>query len=60
MENYIIVTWPEIQKYMEYSDFEDHSTIINPKIAIGIDGCTYLIDKEWYNKKIKIIYDTRF
>lgn len=50
MENYIIVTWPEIQKYMEYRDFEDHSTIINPNIAIGIDGCTYLIDKEWYNK----------
>ena len=40
MENYIIVTWPEIQKYMEYSDFEDHSTIIiedsnaNPDIVI--------------------------
>lgn len=53
MENYIIVTWPEIQKYMEYSDFEDYSTIINPNIAIGIDGCTYLIYKEWYNKKSK-------
>lgn len=53
MGNYIIVTWPEIQKYMEYSDFEDHSTIINPNITIGIDSCTYLIDKKWYNEKSK-------
>lgn len=45
---------------MEYRDFEDYSTIINPNIAIGIDICTYFIDKELYNKKIKIIYDTRF
>lgn len=53
MEKYIILTWPEVQDYMEYDDFEDHSTMIKPNMAIGIDVCTYLIDKEWYNEKSK-------
>lgn len=53
MEDFIILTWSEVQEYMEYDDFEDHSTMINPNIAIGIEDCTYLIDKKWYNKKSK-------
>lgn len=48
MEDYIILTWPEVQEYMDYEDFEAHSTLVYPNPLMGIESCTYLIDKGWY------------
>lgn len=53
MEKYIILTWPEVQEYMDYDDFDAHSTLVYPNSLMDIEGCTYLIDKEWYNEKSK-------
>lgn len=53
MEKYIILTWPEVQEYMEYDDFDAHSTLVYSNPLMDIEGCTYLIDKEWYNEKSK-------
>lgn len=49
MENYVIITWPKIQAYMDLEGFEENSTLINPNESMGIESSTYLIDKEWYN-----------
>lgn len=47
MEGYILVGWPEVQKYMDLEGFEDNATLVmeNPYMDIGVS--TYLIDKEW-------------
>jgi hypothetical protein len=47
MEDYVIIGWPEIQELMNEDDFEENSTLIEPNAAMGIDDCTYLVDKEW-------------
>jgi len=47
MENYVIIGWPDCQYYMELDDWEENSTLIEPNAAMGIDDCTYLVDKEW-------------
>jgi hypothetical protein len=47
MEDYVIVGWPEIQDLMDKEGFKDNATLIEPNDAMGIDDCTYLVDKEW-------------
>lgn len=47
MEDYEIIGWPEIQYYMEFEDFRENSSLIEPNDNIGIDSSTYLISKEW-------------
>lgn len=47
MNDYEIIGWPDIQKYMELEDFEANATLIEPNGAMGIDIYTYLVDKEW-------------
>ena len=47
MAKFEIIGWPDIQYLMEEEDFEDNATLINANDAMGIDDCTYLVDKEW-------------
>jgi hypothetical protein len=47
MEDYAIIGWPGIQDFMNEEGFEDNATLIEPNAAMGIDDCTYLVDKEW-------------
>lgn len=47
MDNYRIVSWPNIQELMEYEDFDENATLIDPNSSMGIDSCTYLVNKEW-------------
>ena len=49
MEDYVIVKWPDTQKLMELEGFDESATLINPNDAMGIDDCTYLVDKIWFN-----------
>lgn len=44
---YKVIGWPEIQQYMEEEGFEENSTLIVPNEAMGIESCTYLVNKEW-------------
>lgn len=48
MEDYIIITWPEIQELMEFEDFNEFATLIEPNENLGIESSTYLVDKDWY------------
>ena len=47
MEDYAIIGWPEIQKYMSLIGFKENSTLITPNPHIGIGMSTYLIDLGW-------------
>ena len=47
MEDYAIIGWPEIQKYMSLEDFKENSALITPNPHIGIGMSTYLIDLGW-------------
>ena len=49
MDDFIIIGWPEIQKYMELERFEENTALITPNPYLGIDSSTYLVDKNWYN-----------
>lgn len=50
MEDYEIIGWPEIQAFMDLDGFEDNATLIQENDAMGIDGSTYLVCKEWLEK----------
>lgn len=47
MEDFEIVRWPDVQKYMELEGFYEHSSLIEENDFMGIGDSTYLIDKEW-------------
>lgn len=47
MDDYEIIGWPDIQEYMELEGFKANATLIEPNVYMGIDSCTYLVDKEW-------------
>ena len=49
MDDFIVIGWPEIQKYMELEGFEENTALITPNPYLGIDSSTYLVDKNWYN-----------
>ena len=49
MKDYEIISWPEIQEYMDLEGFEENSALITPNDNIGIGSSTYLINKEWYD-----------
>lgn len=47
MNDYEIIGWPDIQEFMEYDDFDENSTLIEPNSNMGIDSSTYLVSKAW-------------
>ena len=47
MEDYEIISWPEIQELKDKEGFEDNATLIEPNDSMGIGSSTYLVDKEW-------------
>ena len=47
MEDFEIIGWPDIQEYMEWSDFHDNAALIDPNENLGIGSSTYLVSKEW-------------
>ena len=47
MDDYVIIGWPDIQEVMEMEGFSENAALIEPNSYMGIDSCTYLVDKEW-------------
>ena len=47
MEDYEIISWPEIQELMNEEDFNENATLIEPNDSMGIDSSTYLVNREW-------------
>lgn len=47
MGDFAIITWPEIQELMDMEGFNENATLIEPNSHMGIDSCTYLVDKDW-------------
>ena len=50
-QEYEVVSWPEIQEYMDYDDFNDNAALITPNYNMGIDYNTYLVNSKWKEKK---------
>ena len=54
---YVLITWPEIQEYMEYEGFREHSCLADDEYFFNSYGSSaYFVDVEWlmemYEKKI--------
>jgi len=49
VENYIIITWPDSQKFMDLDGFEENSILINDDRGIDEYGpCAFLINRDWF------------
>lgn len=47
-KEFVVVTWPEIQEYMEKEGFKDNSHLINDEVGLEkYGGSSYFINKEW-------------
>ena len=48
MDTFIVITWPEIQDFMERPGFEENSLLINDGILYEEYGdSAYMVRKEW-------------
>lgn len=52
-EDYVLMGWPEVQRFMGKGEFYSHSALINENESMGIGSCTYLVEREWYDDQIK-------
>lgn len=51
MDKYIVVTWPDIQTYMDKEGFENNAHLINDEKGIELFGSSaYFINEEWAEK----------
>lgn len=56
MDKYVIVEWPESQRFMLMPDFDEYSYLINDEKGIEIHGSSaYFINEEWMRKVFKEI-----
>lgn len=47
--DYIVVTWPDVQELMEVEGFRKNSYLINDEKGMDDFGSSaYFVDKEWY------------
>lgn len=54
-EEYITMTFPEVQSLFEKEGFDDNAYLINDEKGIEDFGpCAYFVKKEWLNKKAMI------
>ena len=59
MDRYVIVEWPESQRFMDIPDFEDYSFLINDERGLDIYGsCAYFIEESWLKKALPLIKKT--
>ena len=50
-EKYVVVTWPEIQFYMNRDGFNENSYLINDEKGIEDFGSSpFFVEEEWANK----------
>ena len=49
---YLVVTWPEVQLYMERPGWEDHSYLVNDDRGIADFGSSaYFVEVEWFKQQ---------
>ena len=54
METYVVVTFPEIQEYLEQEGFEENAYLINDEHGINDFGSSaYFVRSEWLKEKMK-------
>lgn len=50
-DNFIPITWPEVQELMTHNDFRDNAVLITDgKLYQKYGSSAYLVNNEWYNK----------
>ena len=55
--DYNVITWPDIQNYMNIDGFEEHSILLNSEEEIKKYGSSaYLIEYKWLKKANRILY----
>ena len=47
MKDYEVISWPEVQELMDKEGFDENATLIEINHSMGIESCTYLVNKEW-------------
>ena len=48
MSKYVVITWPDIQDYMDLDGFEENSYLVNDEQGIEDFGSSaYFVDEEW-------------
>lgn len=48
-KDYVILSFPEYQKFMDLEGWEDNSSLLTPNPVMGIGHYEYLVNKEWFN-----------
>jgi hypothetical protein len=52
MDKYIILTWPDIQYFMDKEGFTENCCLINDDYFITVYGSSaYFVNYSWYLKK---------
>jgi hypothetical protein len=52
MDKYIVITWPEIQEFMEIEGFRDNSYLINDEKGLEEFGSSaYFVNYNWYKQQ---------
>lgn len=55
-EKYIVITWPDIQYYMDLPGFKEHSHLINDELGLETYGSSaYFIEETWYNSAEELL-----
>lgn len=55
-DKYIVVTWPDIQYYMDLPGFKEHSYLINDELGLETYGSSaYFIEETWYNNAEELL-----
>lgn len=53
MDKYIVITWPEIQEFMEIEGFRDNSYLINDEKGLEEFGSSaYFVNYNWYKQQL--------
>ena len=48
IDEFVVITWPEIQELMEYEGFQDNSLLINDgKLYEQYGDSAYMVNKDW-------------
>ena len=48
MSKYVVITWPDIQYYMDIEGFDENSYLVNDEQGLEDFGSSaYFVDEEW-------------
>jgi len=54
---YVVITWPEIQYYMDLDGFDENSSLINDEPMLSEYGSSaYFVDEDWLEEADELLY----